>query len=147
MRTLLRILAGFIFLGFIGVMMSSRDAAKNTVSTSPTIRPSTKPIIPLPKVEIANWSTGITGQIASMSFKITNVTDLSWISDIRIECAFKGKSGTTINRHSETVFDTIKPKQALSVKNLNFGFVDQQVNSASCGAIAAKACCGYEIGF
>lgn len=101
-------------------------------------------MLPMPKVEITRWSAPY-GMIAKMSFKISNVTDESWISDVRIECSFQGKSGTTINNRSETVYETIKPKQSTVVKDLNFGFINQQVSSASCTAIAAKACCQYEV--
>lgn len=136
------VLAGLIMLIALASMTTKPSV---TAIARPTPAPPAPKILPLPKVEITRWIAPY-GTIAKMSFKISNVTNESWISDIKVECAFKGKSGTTIHQKSETIFDTIKPGQSLAVKDINFGFINQQVSSATCGAIAAKACCQYEVG-
>lgn len=54
------------------------------------------------------------------------------IKDVVVSCDAFGGSGTKINTLKETIYETFNPKTTKTVKELNFGFIDQQVKSVRC---------------
>ena len=58
--------------------------------------------------------------------------EINSFKDIYIGCETFAKSGTTLGYHHQTVYEIVKGKSEILVKNINLGFVNPQVSNVDC---------------
>lgn len=54
------------------------------------------------------------------------------VRDPEIECSISGKSGTQLGVLRKTLYETIKPGEALSLKEFKMGYMPDQADKAGC---------------
>ena len=75
--------------------------------------------------------------VAEASFVLLNRNDRP-VRDVVVSCDFLGNSGTKISTARRTIYETIAPGKSLPVKEIGFGFIDQQVAKVSCTVARAE---------
>lgn len=84
-------------------------------------------------VRIAKWSwlKNKPGSVMTANFSLENNGDAA-VMDIQISCKLRGKSGTVLDTVKQTIYDEIPPWDAKRFTNIDFGFIDEQSDSALC---------------
>jgi hypothetical protein len=72
------------------------------------------------------------GSIMMANFTIKNPTQYSF-KDVEIECTHTAPSGTKIDSNTRTIYEVVAPKSTKVIRNMNMGFIRDQVSSSSCG--------------
>ena len=69
------------------------------------------------KIVDHKWSGGLTGGLARASFTLVNTTKFA-VRDVTVECAYFGRSGSEIGRHTKVIYDRISPAKSIARKKL-----------------------------
>jgi len=77
------------------------------------------------------WSTDELGSLMFANFSIENNSSYT-VKDIEITCIHSGKSGTTIDRNTRTIYDVVKAHSKKRFQRFNMGFIHSQVASSGC---------------
>ncbi len=72
-----------------------------------------------------------TERLLILDVKIQNNSDFL-VKDFVIECLVYGASGTQLEVKKQTVFDLLQPKQSKTIKELNFGLINNQMAKYGC---------------
>lgn len=72
-----------------------------------------------------------TGSLVRLNLNVKNGSD-AWVKDITIYCEFYGASGTKISHKSVVAYRDFAPKKATRLRNIDFGFVHDEVQSVGC---------------
>lgn len=157
MRSLFRFLLGAGLLAFVlaafAVQMppsapSHKPAPEATITPFYTPGKDASPVIPGavaprpsdPADSIAidfKWKKGGFGSVALLDLTLTNGNSHA-VKDIGVRCRFYGPSGTEIGRADRTIYEAIGSKGKKTVREVSFGFIDQQAAQASCEVRPAR---------
>jgi len=83
------------------------------------------------KIQKWTWKKGGFDNVMIASFTLKNENDFG-VKDVVISCDHFAPSGTLIDRNTKTIYQAIKAKSAISVKDVNMGLLHTQVKSSSC---------------
>ena len=78
-----------------------------------------------------SWAKEGFGNIMMANFTVTNPSKYR-LKDLKITCNHFAKSGTEIDKNSQTIYDVIKPGQKKHFPNVNMGFIHTQAASSYC---------------
>jgi hypothetical protein len=85
------------------------------------------------------WRKLAGGSVLEAEFAVVNVHKFP-VKDIKLSCALYAPSGTAIGSKLITLYETFLPSTSPTlVKNMNLGFIDQQVSRVSCDVDSAIA--------
>jgi hypothetical protein len=129
------ILAGFLA-AFLVIAINLQHSSP--ISPPPKTVEDRKPVPrqPLPQLQELDWTLGGFKNVLLASFTLRNGSASTW-KDMVVQCNGFAKSGTQISSGYATVYYIITPGAMLKVKDLNLGFTDQQIYSATCHVIKA----------
>jgi hypothetical protein len=65
------------------------------------------------------------------TFTIKNTNDFG-VKDVVILCEHFAPSGTLIDRNTKTIYQSIKPKSAVTIRDFSMGFLHTQAAKSSC---------------
>jgi hypothetical protein len=88
------------------------------------------------RLEINNWSKGVSGAIAVIGFTVLNDNAMA-VKDPVVRCDFSGKSGTTIASATKTIYEVVPSKSKKPFAKVNFGLIDEQSAMVSCRVTSA----------
>lgn len=69
--------------------------------------------------------------LAVLTLAIRNSSDI-WLKDATIQCEFYGESGTRVGDAKRTAYREFAPKKRTIVREMNFGFANDEARSAAC---------------
>jgi hypothetical protein len=134
------------FLGLIGIVASIDRQPSNSQSRAPAFAPAqaqTPTVIPESMRLADHLEMKVQGKASRMSsvavltLTVRNTSDI-WLKDAVILCEFFGRSGTKVGQASRTAYREFPPKKAVTVREINFGFVDQEADRVGCHATSAE---------
>ena len=79
-----------------------------------------------------SWGTDGFGMVMKANFTIHNNSDRA-IKDVQIKCQHYANSGTKIDQNTEVIYEVIKANSKQSFRDVNMGFIRDQVKSSFCG--------------
>lgn len=83
------------------------------------------------KISKWSWKKGGFDNVMIGTFTLEN-TNTFGVKDILIACEHTAPSGTVLGRTSGTVFQALKAKGVLTVKDFNMGLLHSQASQSSC---------------
>jgi hypothetical protein len=83
------------------------------------------------KLEKWSWKKGGFDNVMIGTFTIQNANDFG-VKDVVISCEHFAPSGTLIDRNTKTVYQAIKAKSSVTVKDFNMGLLHTQAAKSSC---------------
>ncbi|HEX3117195.1 MAG TPA: hypothetical protein VHQ48_17130 [Bradyrhizobium sp.] len=83
------------------------------------------------KIEKWSWKKGGFDSVMIGTFTIKNSNDFG-VKDIVLNCEHFAPSGTLIDSNTRTVYQSIKPKSSITVRDFNMGFLHTQATRSSC---------------
>jgi len=69
--------------------------------------------------------------VANVILKNNNVVT---VKNVEVSCLLMSKTGETIGAVQKVMYEFVKPGQVVQVKEINFGFIDQQTYQIKCSA-------------
>jgi hypothetical protein len=131
----MRVLAIIIgVLVLIGLMVPRTEQAKGAPPPDQSARPPDPRSEALKNVALKayDWSKGGFGNVMLLNqFSIFNAGNRS-VKDFRIACELYAPSGTRVGKTDATLYETVRPKQTRTFKQLNLGLIHSQSAQASC---------------
>jgi hypothetical protein len=83
------------------------------------------------KLEKWSWKKGGFDNVMIGTFTIQNANDFG-IKDVVISCEHFAPSGTLIDRNTKTVYQAVKAKSSITIKDFNMGLLHTQAAKSSC---------------
>lgn len=130
--------AGLLFVGLMvlgGAVEPGQQASAQGAAT-PTVIPESWRLADHLSIEIQGRSSRMSS-VAVLTVKIKNSADI-WLKDATILCEFYGQSGTKVGEAKRTAYREFQPKKTVTVRDLNFGFVDQEAQRVGCRITSAE---------
>jgi hypothetical protein len=130
-RTLWWVVGGLMILALLG--RPHEQASTPPLTDTPSMNSSLVKETLLQNVHLVNfsWSTGGFENIMMANFLIRNNNDFA-IKDITVKCVHAGKSGTTIDSNTRTIYDSINAKSSKTFRDFNMGFIHSQAATSQC---------------
>lgn len=124
---------GFVVTLTVGNSPKTNEAQKSTEPKQKTLEEN------LSLVDFSWKSAGFGSVFMLEAITVENQNDYL-VKDIYIRCDIYAKSGTKIDTVDATIYRNFKAKSKTTFKNidLNFGFIRQQAQSASCRIVSAE---------
>jgi hypothetical protein len=117
---------GMAFVAWI-IILSVMNKPENTLSTKPDAKDEVRKGIKLD----FSWGTDGFETIMKANFTIHNNSDRA-IKDVQIKCLHFANSETKIDQNTKVIYEVIKPNSKRSFRDVNMGFIHDQVKSSSC---------------
>ncbi|MBN9472264.1 MAG: hypothetical protein J0J10_26230 [Bosea sp.] len=128
---------GLLFVGLLVLGAAVEPGQKASAqNAAPTVIPESWRLADHLSVEIQGRSSRMSS-VAVLTVKIKNSADV-WLKDATILCEFYGQSGTKVGEAKRTAYREFQPKKTVTVRDLNFGFVDQEAQRVGCRVTSAE---------
>lgn len=128
------LLAGLSFEAFPG--RNQEAAAQNSSASNPTVIPESWRLADHLNLEVQGRSSRMSS-VAILTFKIKNASEI-WLKDATILCEFYGRSGTKVGEAKRTAYRDFAPGKTTTVREMSFGFVDQEAERVGCRTTSAE---------
>jgi hypothetical protein len=114
-----------------GGIAPDKSPAANAIATKRWAESDRQDQIGAIKIEKWSWKKAGFNNVMIGTFTIKNANDFV-IKDIVLNCQHYAPSGTLIDSNVRTIYQAIKPKSSITIKDFNMGFVHSQAVKSSC---------------
>jgi hypothetical protein len=114
-----------------GGIAPDKSPAANAIATKRWAESDKQDQLAAIKIEKWSWKKAGFDNVMIGTFTIKNANDFG-VKDIVLNCQHYAPSGTLIDSNVRTIYQAIKPKSSITIKDFNMGFVHTQAAKSSC---------------